>query len=450
MTDRPATWGVVGGGLLGMTLALRLAQRGQQVTLLEAADHLGGLADAWSFGGITWDRHYHVTLLSDTHLRRLLAELDLERDMRWVETKTGVYADDRLVSLSNSWEFLRFPPLGLIDKARLAWTIWHASRVADWQSLENIPVADWLQKHSGRRTWEKLWLPLLRSKLGDSYRRTSAAFIWATIQRMYAARRTGLKREMFGYVRGGYTRVLAALETRLRELGVTILTGAATEQLGHDDGRTTLTLADGRSLTFDRVALTIPSPAIARMCPQLTEQEREQHQGIEYQGIVCASLLVDRPLSPYYVTNVTAPWAPFTGVIEMTALVDPVELGGKSLVYLPKYVAPDDPLFARPDAEIEAEFVAALTRMHPTLEPQHVLACRISRVRRVFALSTLGYSQRLPPIETSLPGVFAVNSAQIVNGTLNVNETVKLAEAALERQLLAQSTAPVRQPAGVA
>ena len=43
----PGGWGIVGGGMLGMTLALRLAQRGCRVTLLEAADHLGGLADAW-------------------------------------------------------------------------------------------------------------------------------------------------------------------------------------------------------------------------------------------------------------------------------------------------------------------------------------------------------------------------------------------------------------------
>ncbi len=38
------TWGIVGGGILGMTLAWRLAHRGQQVTLLENRSTLGGLA----------------------------------------------------------------------------------------------------------------------------------------------------------------------------------------------------------------------------------------------------------------------------------------------------------------------------------------------------------------------------------------------------------------------
>src|SRR5215813_15302821 len=36
------TWAVVGGGFLGMTLALRLAQQGKTLTLFEAAPFLGG------------------------------------------------------------------------------------------------------------------------------------------------------------------------------------------------------------------------------------------------------------------------------------------------------------------------------------------------------------------------------------------------------------------------
>src|SRR4051794_36712916 len=43
MQDIPRErWAVVGGGFLGMTLALRLAQQGKAVTLFESADSLGG------------------------------------------------------------------------------------------------------------------------------------------------------------------------------------------------------------------------------------------------------------------------------------------------------------------------------------------------------------------------------------------------------------------------
>src|SRR5579862_1593343 len=128
--------GIVGGGMLGLTLAHRFAAAGHEVTLFEGAPELGGLASPWSLGDVVWDRHYHVTLLSDSFLRGLLRELGLEDDMRWVTTRTGFFCDGRLYSLSNSLEFLKFPPLGLLDKARLAMTILYAARVKNWRRLE--------------------------------------------------------------------------------------------------------------------------------------------------------------------------------------------------------------------------------------------------------------------------------------------------------------------------
>ena len=109
----PERWAVVGGGMLGCTLALRLAEQGKQVTLLEAAPEIGGLASAWTIetadGPITWDRHYHVTLLSDVVLRNVLTDLGIESEIRWVETKTGYYANGKLSSVSSSLDFLRLP-----------------------------------------------------------------------------------------------------------------------------------------------------------------------------------------------------------------------------------------------------------------------------------------------------------------------------------------------------
>jgi protoporphyrinogen oxidase len=418
--------------MLGMTLAHRLAQCGREVTLFEAAKELGGLTSAWNLGDVIWDRHYHVTLMSDTHTRGLLAELGLENELTWVNTRTGFYTGGRLYSMSNTFEFLRFPPLSLIDKLRLGATIFHASRIKNWQELESIPVADWLKQWSGSRTFEKIWLPLLRAKLGETYKKTSAAFIWATIARMYAARRTGLKKEMFGYVRGGYARILERFARILAGEHVNVKTGHVVKLVAPFlSDQISIEFQNGRSEIFDQVVLTVPAPIIARICPALSAGEKARLNNIQYLGIICASALLKKPLADYYVTNITDSGLPFTAVIEMSALVDRRQFNGHALVYLPKYVTPDDPAFALSDREIEAQFLRALEGMYPHLTRDDVLCFRVSRARHVFALSTLNYSQHLPPMQTSIPGLYVVNSAQIVNGTLNVNETVQLAERAI-------------------
>lgn len=423
------TVAVIGGGILGMRSAELLAERGFRPTILERSSSVGGLASPLQIGPYRWDRFYHVVLLSDLRLRRLLDRLGLSDQVRWGTTRTGFFTEGRLHSMSNAIEFLRFPPLSLVGKIRLASTILYASRLRDWQRLEEVPVTEWLTRLSGRRVFEQIWLPLLKSKLGDNYQLASAAFIWTTIQRMYAARRSGLKTEMFGYVDGGYESVLTRYAEHLKAMGVSIECGAGVAEVRSSNDGAMVCLEDGSPRSFDAAVLTVPAPVITAICPQLRTTERERLEGIVYQGIVCASLLLRRPLANFYVTNITDDWVPFTGVIEMTALVDPNAFCGHSLVYLPRYLAQEDPFWQCSDSDVRREFVTALDRMYPSFRPEDVLACEISRARYVLALPTLRYSQRwLPPVVTSLPNVFILNSSQIAAGTLNVNETLGVVE----------------------
>lgn len=421
--------------MTGLTLALRLAQKGRKVTLVEAADELGGLASPWRIGDVVWDRHYHVTLLSDQNLRGLLSEIGLEKDMRWVVTRTGCYAEGDLYSISNSLEFLLFPHLSLIHKLRLGATMAYASRVKNWRALERIPVKDWLTRLSGRTAFERFWMPLLRAKLGDNWQEASAAFIWATIARLYAARRSGMKREMFGYVPGGYRRVVERFGEVLASLGVRIQLATPVQRVQGTTGGVEVTLQSGTVERFDAAVVTLAAPLAARLCPTLEADESSRLRGVRYQGVVCASCLLDRPLGGYYVTNILDGGVPFTGVIEMTALVDPAELGGSHLVYLPKYVPEGDEFFQATDDEVREKFLPALEAMFPSFRRSQVKAFRVSRVRQVCAVPTLGYSERVPPVTTSIPGLYLLGSANIVNATLNVNESVRLAEQMVQQWL---------------
>jgi hypothetical protein len=71
--------------------------------------------------------------------------------------------------------------------------------------------------------------------------------------------------------------------------------------------------------------------------------------------------------------------------------------------------------------------------IHPDLRDEEIRAFRISRVRHVFTIPTVGYREIVPPTHTSAPGLSLVNGAQIIGGTLNVNETLALAERAFTR-----------------
>ncbi len=434
---RYKNWAIVGGGIMGMTIAHRLAQKGHQVTIYEAGPELGGLVSSWKMNEIEWDKFYHVVLLSDFRVRNLFKEIGLEDKIQWVETKTVFYMNGKLHSMSDTIEFLKFPTLNLLDKFRLGLTILVASRIKNWKNLEKIQVSSWLKKWSGKNTYNKIWLPLLRAKLGESYKQTSAVFIWATIQRMYGARRSGLKKEMFGYVNGGYKTVIEAFKQTLEHEGVTIKKNCpVTEVKTGYNGQTAIIKQDRTVEEYDEVVVTLPSELACRLCTELTDAEKLKLNNVEYLSVICVAVLLDNSISDFYVTNITDAWVPFTGIIEMTALVDKKIFGGKTLVYLPKYVVKNDPLFNESDEKLKTYFTDNLKKMYPDITDESIRFVGVAKAKHVITVAKLNYSQLLPPVRTSMPNVHIINTAHIKDGTLNVNETVRVAEDKLEELLM--------------
>ena len=411
-----------------MTLALRLTEAGCKVTLIESEARTGGLALPSEIGKYIWDKFYHVIVPSDSDLLKLIDMLGLTDRVNWENTKTGFFTDGHLYSMSNTMEFLTFPPLNLLDKFRLGWTIFYASKIKAWQRLEHVLVADWLQFLSGKRTLNKIWLPLLKSKLGEYYRITNASFIWAIIARMYSARKTSMKKESFGYADGGYATILESFQKKIDKIGVSTICNTPVVKIIDNGEGVELETVQGNTLKFEAVILTIPCSLIESVCPQLSDSEKKRLRAVIYEGVICAVLILKKPLAEYYVTNITDEGIPFTGVIEMTALVDKKYFDGNSLVYLPRYLVQEDPFWHKSDEEIIEAFLSALEAMYPNFGREDVLFWKVSRAAQVLPVTTLHYStELLPTTRTSLKNVFVVNSAQIANGTMNVNEIIGLA-----------------------
>jgi protoporphyrinogen oxidase len=429
---------VVGGGITGITAAIDLARTGRfEVTLYEKRKHLGGLSDYFQWNGVLWDRFYHVILSTDTVLLDFLNDLGLNREIVWRETKSGFYGKGRLVSLSSSSDFVRFPFISIFQKLRLALGILYSANIKNPSKLDRIYVKEWLTRVFGRRVYENIWDPLLRSKLGDARHRTSAAFIWSSISRLYGARQSGSKKEMMGYVQGGYQTVFKAVEKRLGELRVKVIKSCEPEKIeiseGSDSGGLIKLVANGGVGTYDQVLFTIPCPAILKI---LNPTDVNSHpywrnlQKVEYLGVICVLLVLKRGLSPYYVTNLLDTDLPFTGVIEVTNVVHPSEVGNHHLVYLPKYLPVDHPINHFSDEDITVQFKNKLQQMFPAMAEADILYTAVFRERYVQPLQELNFIGRDMGFRTPIDGVYVVNSSMIYNSTLNNNAAITLAKKA--------------------
>ena len=417
--------GIVGGGFTGLVLAQRLATEGHAVTVFEREKQLGGLATYHDYGPFVWDRFYHCILPSDTHLIGFLNDIGLGDGLRWRRTLTGFYVDEQCYSMSTAGEFLRFPPVTLWGKLRLGLTILYCSRVEDWRRLEAISVETWLRRTCGHRTYEKIWKPLLLAKLGESYRRVSAVFIWSYIKRLFSARHSSSKNEHLGYVSGGYRAVLNRVEASIRAAGGDIRTGVSVTRIEPGTPQGIEVECDRTRERYDKVVFTSPVNVLERVAAPELLRETGGRGAVEYLGVVCMVLVSRKPLTPYYVLNIADERIPFTGVIGMSNLVSVDETAGLHITYLPKYALSDDPVLRCPDEELRTQFFDGLRLMWPEYKLAEIEGVHINRAVKVQPLQVLNYSQLVPRVTTTHEDFLVLNTSQFVNCTLNNNEVVR-------------------------
>ena len=118
-----------------------------------------------------------------------------------------------------------------------------------------------------------------------------------------------------------------------------------------------------------------------------------------------------------------------TTVVETTHVIDPERAGG-TLLYVPKYVTPDNPDLDRPAADVKREYLDHVRTMFPALRPSDILASQLARARVAEPIHTVGAVRPTAESLFPAPGLATASSAHIypelVNGqaVLGVTETL--------------------------
>ena len=441
---------VVGGGVLGTVLSLRLAQAGADVTLLERGETLGGLAGAMDFDGHRVDRFYHVVVPSDERMLALADELGLSDQVRFSPVGVGVWADGRMYPFNGMLDFAKFPPLSPWGRARLGWFVLQCQLRRRYEGLEDVPLERWLRRHCGAKVVDKIWRPLRDSRFDGRHDERPATYLWARTNRMRSARTSQGSGETMGHLIGGHERLIEAAGERARELGVDVRLGAGVEGLVlDDDGAIRGVRVDGQDEPYDLTIATLQPPALRRLLP-------EPLQGLlgvypqRYLGVVCLVLKVRHSLLPYYSVNITEK-TPITTVVETSHVVGTEHTDGHRLIYLPKYCEASAPEFREDDQSVYDRFTAMLARLAPAFDHHDVVAWTVQRAPLVEPVHARGTHPRVAPVWPGVEGLGLASASQVYPRLLNGDSVIRMAEetAAQAVERLALPGAPSASAAAV-
>jgi protoporphyrinogen oxidase len=422
---QPQTVVIVGGGFTGLAAGFHLAQRGENVTILEREKDVGGLASSYDVGGRKLEKFYHHWFTSDTDIFNLIAEIGCKNKIKFRAVKSGVYYSNSFFKLSSPIELLKFKALPFGSRLRLGLLILWVRTVKNWSRLESMSARDWLRRVGGERAYKVVWEPLLRGKFGELAEEVSAVWIWNKLK-LRGGSRSNNGQETLAYYDGGFAALADDLSNAIEKLGGKICrhTTALSLEVAHQKVTGIYTTAG--YIETESVIITTPLPdAASIMKEEVLDEYKRGLLGVTYLANLCIVLELSQSLSDLYWIIVNDVNFPFVGIIEHTNFEDKDQYAGRHIVYLSKYLPPSDPLYTLDDESLLRFAVHNLKNMFPHFKESSIVRTSAWRARYAQPVVVRNYSKLIPSYKTPINGVFLATMAQIYPEDRGTNYAIR-------------------------
>jgi protoporphyrinogen oxidase len=403
--------GIVGAGVSGLTAAYRLAKKGHQVEIFEAADHVGGLAAGFKVAGTSLEKYYHHIFTSDTWIRGLVDELGLRENLHWLTSQMGFTYQGKLYPFGTPQQLLSFTPLPFWERIWFGVQALYLGKVNDWKKYETVTAHAWMKKYSGPTIWRVIWEPLLRGKFGKYADKVAMAWLWARIHTRASSRKGS--QEKLGYFQGGFEVFHEGLAKAARETGVKLNLGTPIQKVLTHDAKIKGLEVSGKPKEFDHVIFAAATPIFLKTCPELPTEYVKRLTQLEFLGAQCLVLVLKQKFSDLYWINIADADIPILALIEHTNFAPREWYQGKHIMYVGNYLPQDHRYFKMEKEEILKEVLPHLKRINPKFDESWLEETFLFQDLFAQPVVPLHYSEVKPTYETPIQGLTLANMALV-------------------------------------
>lgn len=415
--------GIIGAGFSGLAASLALQKKGHTVSLFEKDSQPGGLAVGYQEEGWEWslEKHYHHWFTNDAFALGLAKSIDHEVIIK--RPKTSVYVGGHSYQLDSPAALLQFQKLSLFNRLRMGAILGLLRYNPFWQPLEKLQAHTFLSAAMGKKGYEMIWEPQLKNKFGPYVSDMSLAWFWARIKK---------RTPSLAYPTGGFLAFAKALVVQIERNGgklffdteVTLLTGGKKPVI-----ETSSQKPAGRSNTFDKVIVTLPSFFFLKIVPDLPESYRERLLRLKGLGAINMVLRLKEQFlkDNTYWLSICEKNSPIMAIVEHTNFMDKAHYNNEHLVYLGNYLPPDHRYFKMSDEQLLKEYDPFLKRIQADYK-KSLTGFKKFAVPFAQPIIPLNYSKIIPPFETPLANVYLANIQQVYPWDRGTNYAIELGE----------------------
>ena len=420
--------GIIGAGATGMAAAWDLTRAGHEVTLFESEPRVGGLAGGFKDEGWDWwlEKFYHHWFETDKQILRLAEEMGVRDKIMFPRPKTSYWTNGRIIRSEITPASALSLPLPLLSKPRFLLGGAFLKLTPFWEALEHVSADEWMERYMGAEGYDKFFKPLLIGKFGEEYDRVNMAWMWARVK---------TRSVRLGIFEGGFQAFLDTLAEAIKAQGATIRLNTPVERIGYDGGSATLQVG-GETLSFDKILATTSPKLLLKLAPQLGNT----HYGdtvadLRSIGGLCVVVALKQQLltdGTYWLSlPATSPDKkknrfPFLALVEHTNWMDKAHYGGDHLIYCGDYAPANHEYFRMNEDELTERFVETLPTFNREFKPEWIRKTWVFRAPYAQPIPYRNQSQRIPALETPLPGVYWASMSQVYPYDRGTNYSVEM------------------------
>jgi protoporphyrinogen oxidase len=117
---------------------------------------------------------------------------------------------------------------------------------------------------------------------------------------------------------------------------------------------------------------------------------------------------------------------PFVGLVEQTNLIEPARYGGRHYLYVANYLAHGDPKLEMGYDELLDCYEPGLREVNPEFSRSWIRERWVFREPAAQPVVTVGYQEKIPPLQTGVRGLMLANTTQIYPEDRGTNYSVRL------------------------
>ena len=418
---------IIGAGYSGLNIAKELEKDGQEVTIFEKNDYVGGMVDTVSIYGTRLEKYYRHIFKSDKEAINLIKEMGLEDELIWPSTKMGYLTNRKVYEFGTPISLLKFKELNFIQKLRFGFNVIHIKLINDYKKLEKYTAENGLKSRIGADVYSKIWEPLLISKFGEKKSQVSMAWLWGKIKlRSTSSTKDG---EQLGYIKGSYQKLTDKLYKYLLERKIEINLQTKISNIEKVNNKYDIKFVHNgieNKEEFDIVISTINYKDFSKLFEKfISDDERKKLNKVKYTSARTMVIVSNKSFSPFYWLNVGDNDIPFGGIIEHTNFIDKSNYENNHIIYISNYMTEDNKLYNVSEEELLKEYMKYLTQINKDFSMENVVEYHVYDEKYAQPIIECDYSNYIMEDKLENENIYLCTMPQIYPEDRGMNYAIK-------------------------